>query len=570
MKHEKTACKKNSTSKLFKTILSLVMVFSLLMSCSLIFTGCGQDSDDESTGKPNNDDKNNASKYEGLKEEEYLQALESDNLGTLVDALGEVYDAFLEGAGSSSPADLSSGAKMDLTLRLGDDLLDMLEQAVFGGDIGDMSFLSKIDLNMDVGFKDQLEKVQLGLDLNGQKIMTLNLLMGLSDYVMYMAIPELNDTYLKFDLCKMMGNASVTDMMNSTAQMSAFAKALPNAEALTAILDRYLNLALAELDNVTQSTAKLEVNGLKQDCTQLTLKIYEADALAMAKSVLNAAKDDADLKKIIEDVAAAAKELTGEQIDGNQVYAEFKQGVNDLLTELNQTGETDTQDPIQLITYVDKDHNIIGRKLSVFSEGKENDVFYYYIVSEGNPFAFEAAFVGDAKGSDDVKISGTGTDKDGKISGNFTVAAEGTEYVTVKLEELSAESGTITLAPTADAEKELELDELPFKKLALQVKLGDGIELNVLSQSKLLAGLALKISESNGPDLSVPSNAADGADSSALQKWAEKLVLDKVVKNLEDAGMPSALINALKNGLFGGAQSGAGTMAQQNARFEAA
>ena len=127
MKREKTVCKKNSTSKLFKTILSLVMVFSLLMSCSLIFTGCGQDSDDESTGKPNNDDKNNASKYEGLKEEEYLQALESDNLGALVDALGEVYDAFLEGAGSSSPADLSSGAKMDLTLRLGDDLLDMLE-----------------------------------------------------------------------------------------------------------------------------------------------------------------------------------------------------------------------------------------------------------------------------------------------------------------------------------------------------------------------------------------------------------------------------------------------------------
>lgn len=559
MKHEKTASKKSSAFKLFKTILSLVMVFSLLMSCSLLFAGCGKSSDDESTGN------SNGAKYEGLKEEEYLQALESDNLGAVINSFGEVYDAFLEGMGNSSAADLTSAAKLDLTLQVGDELLDMLEQAVFGGDIGDMSFLSKIKLSMDVGIKDQLEKVQLALDLNGQKIMTLNLLMNLADYVMYMAIPEVNDTYIKFDLGKMMGDDYVTGMASTAAQMSAFAKALPDAEVLTAVLDRYLNLALAELDNVTQSTAKLEVNSLKQDCTQLTLKIYEADALAIAKSVLNAAKDDADLKKIIEDVATASKELTGEQIDANQVYAEFKQGVNDLLTELNQISETDTENPIEMITYVDKDHNIIGRKLSIPGQDDTRGGAYYYTVTEGDNFAFEAAIDGE-----DIKVTGAGTAKDGKINGSFTLSAEGIDYVTLKVEDLSEEGGTLTLTPTAAAEKELELDELPFKKLELQIKLGDGMELNVLTESKLLAGLALKRSETNGPDLSVPSDAADAADSSALQKWAEKLVLDKVVKNLEDAGVPSALINALKNGLFGGTQSGTGTMTQQNVRFEAA
>ena len=60
-----------------------------------------------------------------------------------------------------------------------------------------------------------------------------------------------------------------------------------------------MNIVLPELDNVEQTTTTLEVNGVKQECTQLTLKIYEADALAIAKAVLTAAKDDADLKKII-------------------------------------------------------------------------------------------------------------------------------------------------------------------------------------------------------------------------------------------------------------------------------
>jgi hypothetical protein len=565
MKYEKAANKKYSMTRLFKTVLSLVMVFSLLMSCGLIFAGCGQNSNDESTGKPN-DDQNNTSKYEGLTEEEYLQALESDNLEAAIEALSEVYGSFLEGMGSSSPADITSGAKMGLTLRLGDALLDMLEQAIFAGDIGDMSFLSKIDLNMDVSIKDQLEKVQLGLNLNGQKIMTLNLLMGLSDYVMYMAIPELSDTYLKFDLGKMMGDVSMTDMMSSAAQMSAFAKALPNAEVLTSVLERYLNLMLAELDNVTQSTAQLEVNGLKQDCTQLTLKIYHADTLAIAKSVFNAAKDDADLKKIIEDVAAAVKDLTGEQIDAAQVYAQFKQNIEDLLTELNKFEEIDTENAIELITYVDKDHNIIGRKLSMpDQDDTRGGAYYYYTVTEGDNFAFEAAVNGEY-----IKVSGTGTDKDGKISGNFTLSVEGTAYVTVNLDALSAESGTITLTPTAEAENALELDELPFKKLELQIKLGGGMELNVLSEGKLLAGLALKVEESDGPDLSIPSDATDGADGNALQKWAQKLVLDKVLKNLEDAGVPSTLTNALKNGLFGGAQSDTGTTVQQNAYFQAA
>ena len=548
MKNTKTASK-----KLFKTILSLVMVLSLLVGCSLMFVGCN------STEDNNNDDKNNAAQYEGLEKEEYLQKLYENDLGAAVDSLGEVYGSILDGMSSGNAANTATGAKTDLTLTFGEDLRDMLEQAIFGGDIGDMSFLSKINLSVDASIKDQVEKVQMSVGLNGQKIVTLNMLMNMADYIMYVAAPELNDGWIKFDAGEMSGGNVpnvITGGVMSSAQLTELANALPDAETLTKVLDRYLKLVLAELDNVEQTNTKLELYGLEQECTQLTLKIYEADALAIVKAVLNAAKDDADLKKIIEDVAKAIEDLAGEDIGADGAYIDFKEAITDMLADLNEITETDTESPIQLDTYVDKNHNIIGMKVSMPDYG-DRGMVYYYSIAEGDKFAVEFAIPNDTQntGEDDFKLSGTGTKKDGKTNGTYTITFEGKDYLTLKVEDLTAESGTLTLTPTETMVYELGLNALPFKKLAVQIKLaGDGIELNVLSEGKLLAGLALKASESAGPNLSEPSNATDALDSAAMQSWAEKLDLTKVLDNLEKAGVPSELIDAVVGSLTGSAE----------------
>ena len=563
MKNANTACKKISFSKLFKTILSLVMVLSLLISCSLMLVGCSDAADDDGgknnsgnnsgNNSDNNGNKNDPEQYEGLENEEYLQKLESNNLGNVIDSFGDIYGALLGGVSNGSANDASFGAKTDLTLTLGDDILDLLEQNIFGGDIGDMSFLSKINLSMDVGIEDQVEKMQMAVSLNGQKILTLNMLMNMADYVMYLAAPDLNDGWLKFDMSEMMGGASVTDMAASAAQLGALADALPDANTLTKILDRYLDLALAELDNVEQTDATLTVGSISQDCTQLTLKVYEADALALCKTVLKEAKDDSDLKKIIEDMAAAIEDLTGENIGADDIYADFQEAVTDLLADMDEVEETDEENPLELITYVDKDHNIIGRKLTVPYQENPRGTFYYYTVTDGDRFAFEAAIPSDMDDTDEAKVTGTGTKSGGKTTGEFTLTIEGTDFVTLKVENFNMQGGTLTLTPTEAAEKAMGLNSLPFEKLSLQIKLGNGIELNILSEGKLLAGLALESGESDGPNLSEPSNATDAMDSNAMQKWAEKLVLDKVLDNLEKAGVPSELVDALRNGgMFGG------------------
>lgn len=518
------------STKLFKTIVSLVMVLSLLVGCSLMFVGCNKTEE-------NNDDKDNAAQYEGLEKEEYLQKLASNNLGDLVDGLGEAYGAILGGAGSSTTPD-KAGAKLNMTLTVGDTAMDLLEQAIFDGEAPvDISFLKEINLDMDVGMNGQMEAIQLALGLKGQHIITANLLMNMADSVIYAALPDLNDQWIKLEAGSADMPNVITGGMSSPAMLAELTEALPSAETLTKVLDRYLNIAIAELDNVEQTDTKLELYGLEQECTALTLKIYEADALAIAKAVLTAAKDDADLKKIIEDAAKAIEDLAGEDIGADGAYIDFKEAVTDMLADLNEITETDTENPIQLDTYVDKNHNIIGMKLNMDSQGERYDVMYFYSLTEGDKTAFEFAIPSDVDDSNDFLISGTGTKKDGKISGTYTVGDEdeGFQYLTVKLEDLTAETGTITLTPSKDLFPAGVTDMLG--DLALQIKLsGEGFELNILGDNKALLGITIKATESDGPALSEPSDAVDATDSSAMEKWAEKLVMDKLMDNLEKAG----------------------------------
>ncbi len=548
MKNANTASKKAGFSRLFKTILSLVMVFSILVGCSLMFVGCS-DADDGKSKNPasSTSNRNDPAQYEGLEGAAYLQKLEANSLGSLVDTLGEAYGTALKNMNTNITG-VAASSKMDVTLNLSDDVLDMVSERVLGGADLDLSFLSKINLSMDVSIKDQMEKMQMILGLNGQDIITLNVLMDMADYVMYMAAPDLSNTYLRFDISDMMGGNAIALPGNYMEIVEQIANILPDADLLTSVLNRYLEIALAELDNVEQAVTTLNANGITQECTDLTLKIYEEDALNAVKAVLKAAKNDKDLKKIIEDAAETLGDMMGQNISASEAYDAFKTAIDSALSSLDNV-PTDTETYIEWVTYVDDNHNIIGRELSMHEYGYSEILFYYYTATSGEDFGFVAAVPGDNNYyGEDFKISGTGTKKDGKTSGAFTVYAEGTDYVVVTLENVTAESGAITIAPTARIEKELGLDEIPFKKLALQIEYSSsGVALNILSQNKTLVGIELKATPSNGPSLSVPSNSIDATSSSAMNNWANNIKLDTVLSNLRKAGVPSELVDMLES-----------------------
>lgn len=518
--------------KLLRTILSVVMVATLILGSVSMLAGC-QSTDN--TQNPDNDN-NHALDYVGLEKEEYLQKLGENNLGDAIDSVGEVYGEILAALGDSSAATQTGGAKVNMTLTMGDTALDLFEQAIFGGESPvDISFLKEINLDLDVGMDGQKQAIQLALGLKGQHIITANLLMNMADSVMHIGLPELNDQWLKIESGENVPNV-ITGGMSSTAMLAELADALPDAETLTKVLDRYLALILAGLKNVDQTTTTLEVGGVKQECTVLTLKLYEEDALNIVKSVLNTAKDDTDLKKIIENFANGVEEMVGEDVGADEAYADFKEGVEDLLADLEEETEFDTESPLVIETYVDKNHNVIGMKVNEpSSQGSKRGMVYFYSLTEGDKTAFEFVVPSDVDDTDDFKISGTGTKTGGKASGTYTVTMQGMDMVTVKIADLTEETGTITLAPNMDMFPG-EVEDM-LGELALEIKVSaDGIALNILGDNEQLLGIALKAVDSDGPSLDAPSNAVDVTDSSAMEKWTEKLVMDKLMENLEKAG----------------------------------
>lgn len=517
---------KNATGKMLKTILSLVMVLSLLVGCSLMFVGCNDSSEDEKPGT--GDNRNDPAQYEGLEKEEYLQKLESNNMGAAVDALGSAYDKLMGGFGGSSST-ANGGGKVNMTLTVGDSVISLLEQSIDGG--ADLSFLSSVNITMDAGISGDLEKIALTAGLNGKDIATLNMLMSMSDSIMYICVPELNDQWIKFDMSAVlptMGDAA------AEAQIATILKALPDGDTLTSILNRYLEMILEELDNVDQSTVTLEVNGVKQTCTALDLKIYEEDAQRIVKKVLTALKDDAEVKKIIEDVANAVEDATGENIGADAAYGDFLDGINEGLTAIEEDEEYDTENYINLITYVDNAHNIIGRALTV--EGGARSGLYYYTVTSGNQFAFEAALLDtQSTTTEAAKVVGSGTTNGGKTNGTFDVSVEDVKMLTLEIADMDDNSGTLTLKPSADLLSEVGLGMIA--EPALQIKIEkEKVAMNLTAAGELLLGISMSVTESNGPALSVPSNPADMTDSSAMDAWSSAITMDELLDNLRSAG----------------------------------
>ncbi len=550
MKTTNTASKNSRISKLFRSVLSFVMVLALLVSFGTMLVGCSKDDEEKDTGKPGASNKNNPAQYEGLEEEEYLQKLGSNYFGAAIESLGDALDA-------------KAGSKVELSVNVGDDLLKMLTQQVLDGNSDMLDFLSKISLSVDAGMKNDVSKSQVVLGLNGKDILTLNVLMNMADSVMYLGAPDLNSTYLKFDIAEIMeqaaGEGAMVGATMSPMMLNALTEALPDADTLTTLLKRYVDIALAELDNVEQTTTTLKLDGLEQECTQLTLNIYAEDAYAVAKAVLKEAKNDNTLKNAIVDFADAIEELTGQDINTDEIKQNFTSSIEQLLESLEAQEKEDADDDtcIQLITYVDDNHNIIGNKLFVEGGAEEGvqeyaeaskevedaPIFYYYTVTEGDEFAFEA--VSDGM---DLKISGSGTVKNGKTNGTYDVFTDydGMKMLTIEVEDMTADSGTLTIAPSSAIESQLGLNALPFEKLALELKYSEeSIALNVLSNSKLLVGVTMKVTASNGPNLNIPSNAVDATDANKLQQWASNLNLNQLIKNLEKAGVPSELLSAL-------------------------
>lgn len=560
-----------TTKKLFSAILAIVMVAALLLGCVACAPADKGDSGNSGNTGNNEDNKN---KYEGMTDAEYAQALTLNELEGFADALAAGVGAY---AGLSGTTTENVGGTAGIELMLGDMIIDLLEQSIFGtADSGmDMSFLTSIGLNMEIDSTADLAQLQVALGLSDTEIVKLLLLV--SEDTIWAGAPDLTDSFLEVGLDDMGiapgGMTAVTpNWMNSLPSI------IPSEEKLAEILNRYFALALKEIETVERKQTTLELDGLKQDATELTVKIYEQDALDAVKAVLTAAKTDADIKKIVEDFGTfyndmmtemnAEYDMTWEEVDA---YAEFTKAVDAALKDLPAEAETETY--IGLILYVDGDHDVIGCSLDMGAiYTQSNDVtagnavvttsadtaapdkqetfimFTSYTVTEGDKFAsiFEAA-------DGEFVITGKGTTSNGVITGTYAITAEDITGLIIELKNFDttdkdALSGTVIVKIGEDLMQEADM---PFKDVALELKLDitnekADVEAKLIGDDAMIVGIVLKVASRAPAAIQKPTNTVELTGQQAVVDLLMGMDFTTVLDNLREAGVPEMLVTALE------------------------
>jgi len=556
-----------TSKKLFSAIFAVVMVAALLLGCvACAPADKGGNVNAGNTG--NNED--NKNKYEGMTDAEYAQALTLNELEGVVDALVTGVGAY---AGLSGTAMGDFGGTANLELMAGDMIIDMLEQTLTQSTnmAMDLAFLSSIGLDMQIDSTADLAQLQVALGLSDTEIVALSLL--LSQDTVWVGAPELNESFLEVNFADMgiVANAAMP------AWMSELGSFIPSEEKLAEILNRYLALALKEIDKVERTQTTLELDGLKQDATELTIKIYEQDTLDAAKAVLTAAKTDADIKKIVEDFGTfyndmmtemnAEYDMTWEDIDA---YAEFTKAVDAALRDIPAEAETETY--IGLTLYVDANHNVIGMSLTMPEETEE--VVTYYTVTEGNNFKCIAEM------PDDTKLTGVGTTNNGVITGNYDISVEDTPVIKFELVDFDATkadaiSGTVRLdlglmletifmaskvgpmdntvaiAPTAETQASNDIfTMLGVEDILLELKLDitnekADVEAKLIGDDAMIVGIALKLAEKAPAAIQKPTNTTPLTGQQSVVDLLTGMDFTSVFENLRDAGVPETLVNAL-------------------------
>lgn len=561
-----TGTNKNFNVKmLLRSIMAIVMIATLVLGC----VACSKTGDNGGNGGDN--ENKNDYQYETLSDEEYLQAMLQRELDETVEVLASGVGAY------KNLADISTkdfGATTELTLTLGDLIIDMLEDSFKQSTnmTMDFSFLSSIGLNMGIDSTADLTQLQVALGISNTEIVKLLLLTD--EETIWAGAPDLNEGFLEVG----MDDLGIVPNAATPLALEGVLGVLPTEEKLAEILKRYVALALNEIDKVERAQDTLELDGLKQDATKLTAKIYEADALDAAKAILTAAKADQDIKKIVDDFGDfyndmmaemnAEYDMTWEKVDA---YAEFTKAIDEALNEIPAEAESETY--IGLVLHIDSNYNIIGCSLTMPEETEA--VVTYYSVTEGSNFKCIAEM------PDDTVLTGAGTVNNGVITGNYTISVEETPVIKFELVDFDATkedaiSGTVRLdldlmletifkvsavgpmdstaavAPTAETQASGDIfTMLGLEDVVLELKLDitndkESVEFKLIGDGAMVVGLALKSATKTPDAIQKPTNTVDVTDDEALMGWIAGIDFDAIITNLRNAGVPETLVNALE------------------------
>lgn len=478
---------------------------------------------------------------------DYLRFVEAQSINQSVDSITEAYGVALEEKQDSS-------ATVKLQPKLSDSAKELIGENLTGE--MDIDWINKLSLSATSEVGGDKTAIGLVLALSNSEVLKLDTVTDMEEQMLYLAISNLSDKYIKTDIeldeSVAIGEGGMSKIMEALDDPE-FKETLPSEKELNELLKKYTDVVINSIEASEISTMYLTVDELIGEFTVVEYEITEEDALIIAEALLNTAKEDAELKEIIESVCGylADKEIIDPDID---YYDEVEEFIDEGIEAVEEAmDEADDNEPIIIKNFVNSKHEICGRTVEVDGE----EMFNYITIQKGTKFATEAEV-------ENVKVEGSGEVKGTKLNAEYSVKVDKSKYVDVIIEDADVISlsdkkfnGTvrIELSDTfvdkiGEAEFADLMEEYDFAfefKIAAEEKTSK-LEVNVLSKGDLFVGfdMTTTIGEADGK-ITTPSDAIDATDEEALTQWAESLDLTKIVEALEKGGLDEELVTAVES-----------------------
>lgn len=459
-----------------------------------------------------------------------------------------------------------------ISVETGDALTDILQQAIPASDAPAsvqelLRLIENAKISASLLADEDLNQLDLQLELNKEQIITLRALLDLASEEIYVGVPGPNgvsDSYMGIDLQDIgLDMNEFTDAYaEGLAMGQKMADMLPGQKELDAMVDKYVLLAVKNIDKVSEDTETVKADGVSQDVTVYEYTIDEATALKIVRAVLKEAEHDDTLYDVVaafcvyyNDYMETYYQSMGysysysyyEELDPDDLFDQ----IPDLIDELEDVEPENDGTAFILKTYVDSTGKICGRGLEEKESGTEVSMV---TLKKGSKKSFEAKI--STSGIVAGKLSGTGTEKGGKLTGTYKLTAMGQTFLVIDLEsfDMNKGLGTIRLSMGKALQEQLEdamdaevLSLLGSANLQLEMSMQENsFDLALLLGGKKLVKLGCSAEERKAGSVKTPDDVIYVYDEFDLQDWVEQVDLNPIIDQLEKAGLPGELSDALR------------------------
>lgn len=478
------------------------------------------------------------------KPEAYYQYVARKNLDRTEAILPEGYDELVK-----KQMDIFNSAfHQKVQVKLGDRGKDFLKLAVGSGI--DITWIDSVAVDYSMDLQEKNDKFSFGAKaiLNNEQIISGLFLMDMKEGRAVFQVPELTEKYGEVSIEDEYELEEVKELFGKYARMI---ESYPDVSYLQEKVKEYVEMYLEQVEEVEKSTESLEADDVTMECTSLTVILREKDLKKLIGKILDDLAEDEEMAKTVKAIAEIADE------DPEEFYAEYLKNIEDSRKDLEENFSIDR---VRWVTYVDKNSNVIGRKLIV--DPKEERVksieTEFLVLPKEDKLGIHYSY-----SQDDHKVvfMGTGQVKSDKLDGDFRVKYDDKKVMNLSVEEFDLEAakkgnlvGHFNFKPGSDVDLIGELcdafglaEDSPAKvflsalNLSLDLKVEYTLEKHSVDVGIQDGGLDIvRISVSGEMDesgsLALPADAIDVEENS--QDYLKELKFNKIIDALKKANVP--------------------------------